>query len=162
LELQTRTELTCRICIGKSCTTRGPSGGARPYLQSPLLKSDDECLCLTLISRLNPNVNIERYDQGITAFNAVDMVKQYDVIVDCTDSPSTRYLISDAAVICGKPLVSGSALGTEGQLAVYAYRGGPCYRCVFPVPPPPESVLTCGEGGILGPGTDPSDFHSYR
>ena len=81
------------------------------------------------------------------------MILQYDIVIDCTDSPSTRYLISDAAVICGKPLVSGSALGTEGQLAVYGYRGGPCYRCVFPTPPPPDSVVTCGEGGILGPGT---------
>jgi len=55
--------------------------------------------------------------------------------------------------VLSKPLVSGSALGTEGQIAVYGYNGGPCYRCVFPVPPPAESVLTCGEGGILGPGT---------
>jgi adenylyltransferase and sulfurtransferase len=75
------------------------------------------------------------------------------VIVDCTDTPSTRYLISDSAVICGKPLVSGSALGTEGQITLYGYQGGPCYRCIFPNPPPPESVLSCGEGGILGPGT---------
>jgi adenylyltransferase and sulfurtransferase len=85
--------------------------------------------------------------------NAVSIVQQYDVIVDCTDTPSTRYLISDSAVICGKPLVSGSALGTEGQITLYRYQGGPCYRCIFPSPPPPESVLTCGEGGILGPGT---------
>jgi adenylyltransferase and sulfurtransferase len=75
------------------------------------------------------------------------------MIVDCTDAPSTRYLISDSAIVCGKPLVSGSALGTEGQITVYGYKGGPCYRCIFPNPPPPESVLTCGEGGILGPGT---------
>jgi len=80
------------------------------------------------------------------------MVELYDLVVDCTDAPSTRYLISDAAVVCSKPLVSGSALGTEGQLAVYGYQGGPCYRCVFPTPPPAESVFTCGEGGILGPG----------
>ena len=53
-----------------------------------------------------------------------------------------------------KPLISGSALGTEGQIAVYGYRGGPCYRCIFPTPPPPEAVLTCGEGGILGPGVN--------
>jgi adenylyltransferase and sulfurtransferase len=75
-------------------------------------------------------------------------------VVDCTDWPSTRYLISDASIVCKKPLISGSALGTEGQLATYGYGGGPCYRCVFPVPPSPEAVLTCGEGGILGPGRD--------
>jgi adenylyltransferase and sulfurtransferase len=80
------------------------------------------------------------------------MLAQYDVVVDCTDTPSTRYLISDSAVISSKPLVSGSALGTEGQIAVYVHRNSPCYRCMFPTPPPAESVLTCGEGGILGPG----------
>jgi hypothetical protein len=92
------------------------------------------------------------HESGITPENAVEVVQQYDVIVDCTDTPSTRYLISDAAVVASKPLVSGSALGTEGQITLYGYRGGPCYRCIFPSPPPPESVLTCGEGGILGPG----------
>ena len=105
-----------------------------------------------LMLRLNANVEIECYDMGITAQNAISIIEQYDVVVDCTDAPSTRYLISDATVVLSKPLVSGSALGTEGQITVYGYRGGPCYRCVFPNPPPAESVLTCGEGGILGPG----------
>jgi adenylyltransferase/sulfurtransferase len=104
------------------------------------------------MGRLNPNVSIICHELGVTAENAVSIVQKYDVIVDCTDSPATRYLISDAAVVCSKPLVSGSALGTEGQITVYGYEGGPCYRCVFPTPPPAESVLTCGEGGILGPG----------
>jgi molybdopterin/thiamine biosynthesis adenylyltransferase len=90
---------------------------------------------------------------GVTSHNAIEILKNYDIIVDCTDAPSTRYLISDAAVVLSKPLVSGSALGTEGQIAVYGYNGGPCYRCIFPNPPPAESVLTCGEGGILGPGS---------
>jgi len=107
---------------------------------------------MALTERLNPGVTIIRHDDGITAQNAISIMQQYDVIVDCTDSPATRYLISDSAAICSKPLVSGSALGTEGQISVYCYRGGPCYRCVFPNPPPAESVLTCGEGGILGPG----------
>jgi adenylyltransferase and sulfurtransferase len=80
------------------------------------------------------------------------VVSQFDAVLDCTDAPSTRYLISDTCVALSKPLISGSALGTEGQIAVYGYRGGPCYRCIFPTPPPPEAVLTCGEGGILGPG----------
>ena len=90
---------------------------------------------------------------GVTSHNAIEILKNYDLIVDCTDAPSTRYLISDTAVVLSKPLVSGSALGAEGQIAVYGYNGGPCYRCVFPDPPPAESVMTCGEGGILGPGT---------
>ena len=106
-----------------------------------------------LIDRLNPHVVITSHSMGITPHNAIEILNNYDVIVDCTDAPSTRYLISDAAVVLSKPLISGSALGTEGQIAVYGYNGGPCYRCIFPQPPPPESVLTCGEGGILGPGT---------
>ena len=95
----------------------------------------------------------------LTSSTALDILKQYDLILDCTDHPSSRYLISDAAVLVGKPLISASALRTEGQLMVlnnppvrYGQEdGGFCYRCVFPKPPPAESVLSCGEGGILGP-----------
>ena len=84
---------------------------------------------------------------------------QYDVVLDCTDHPTSRYLISDTCVLLGKPLVSASALRIDGQLLVLNNpplkpgdsRGGPCYRCVFPKPPPPESLLSCGDGGILGP-----------
>ena len=85
-------------------------------------------------------------------------MRKYDLILDCTDRPSTRYLVSDAAVIAGRPVVTASALRTEGQLMVlnnppksHNNLGGFCYRCVFPKPPPAESVLLCGEGGILGP-----------
>lgn len=86
-------------------------------------------------------------------------MKAYDLVLDCTDHPSSRYLISDAAVLSGKPLVSGSALKSEGQLLVLNHppsdlqsdNSGPCYRCVFPKPPPAEAVVSCGEGGILGP-----------
>lgn len=85
--------------------------------------------------------------------------EQYDIILDCTDNPATRYLISDTAVLLGKPLVSASALRTEGQLMVLNHPprepgnldGGPCYRCVFPKPPPASSVVSCADGGILGP-----------
>lgn len=91
--------------------------------------------------------------------NALDIFDQYDVVLDCTDHPTSRYLISDAAVIARKPLVSASALKTEGQMLVLnwspstpeATNRGFCYRCVFPKPPPPESVVDCGAGGILGP-----------
>lgn len=85
--------------------------------------------------------------------------EKYDIILDCTDNPATRYLISDTAVLLGKPLVSASALRTEGQLMVLNNpprppgdkEGGPCYRCVFPKPPPADSVVSCADGGILGP-----------
>lgn len=85
-------------------------------------------------------------------------MRSYDLILDCTDRPSTRYLVSDAAVLAGKPVVTASALRTEGQLMVlnnpprsHNNPGGFCYRCVFPRPPPAERVLSCGDGGILGP-----------
>ena len=89
----------------------------------------------------------------------METLEQYDVVLDCTDRPATRYLVSDAAVIAKIPLVHGSALQTEGQLmilnnppvATASKKKGPCYRCVWPKPPPPASILTCGEGGILGP-----------
>nr|OQO21173.1 hypothetical protein B0A51_10916 [Rachicladosporium sp. CCFEE 5018] len=111
------------------------------------------------LSSLNPLIRYERHPEHLTPFSAVDVFSRYDLVLDCTDRPSSRYLISDAAVLTGKPLVSASALKTEGQLVVLNnpplppgdHAGGPCYRCVFPKPPPAESVLSCGEGGILGP-----------
>ena len=89
----------------------------------------------------------------------METLEQYDVVLDCTDRPATRYLVSDAAVVAKTPLVHGSALQTEGQLMVLnnppittaSKKKGPCYRCIWPKPPPPASILTCGEGGILGP-----------
>ena len=89
----------------------------------------------------------------------METLEGYDVVLDCTDRPATRYLVSDAAVIAKVPLVHGSALQTEGQLMVLnsppittaTKNRGPCYRCIWPKPPPPQSILTCGEGGILGP-----------
>ena len=86
-------------------------------------------------------------------------MRQYDIVLDCTDHPTSRYLISDMCVLHGKPLVSASALRVYGQLLVLNNpprkpgnsTGGPCYRCVFPKPPPPESLVTCGDGGIMGP-----------
>lgn len=108
---------------------------------------------MNLTHRLNPYVDIKCHEFGITSQNAIQILNDYDVIVDCTDTPSSRYLLSDATVVLSKTLISGSALGTEGQITVFNYKDGPCYRCIFPNPPPPESVLTCGEGGILGPGS---------
>ncbi|ROL42779.1 Adenylyltransferase and sulfurtransferase MOCS3 [Anabarilius grahami] len=74
----------------------------------------------------------------------------YDIVADCSDNVPTRYLVNDACVLARKPLVSASALRMEGQLTVYNYRGGPCYRCLYPSPPPPETVTNCSDGGVLG------------
>ena len=109
--------------------------------------------------RLNPHPRYLTHPQHLTATTAVEMISSYDVVLDCTDHPTSRYLISDAAVLSRKPLVSASALRTEGQLMVLnnppsslnLEPGGPCYRCVFPNPPPADSVIGCSEGGILGP-----------
>lgn len=104
-------------------------------------------------------MNYLRYPYHLSPDTACALFDQYDLVLDCTDHPTSRYLISDACVLARKPLVSASALKTEGQLLVLNHppappgdgTGGPCYRCVFPRPPPADSVLSCGEGGILGP-----------
>ncbi|KAK3717960.1 hypothetical protein LTR37_005386 [Vermiconidia calcicola] len=111
------------------------------------------------LQSLNPLVHYIRYGFHLSPEKAVSIFEQYDLVLDCTDHPTSRYLISDTAVVTGKPLVSASALKTEGQLVLLNNpprppgdtSGGPCYRCIFPKPPPAESVLSCGEGGILGP-----------
>lgn len=109
---------------------------------------------------LNPFVDYVQHTAHLTPEIAISIFEQYDLVLDCTDHPTSRYLISDACVLTSKPLVSASALKTEGQLIIlnnppkplgHHAAGGPCYRCVFPKPPPAESVLGCGEGGILGP-----------
>lgn len=95
----------------------------------------------------------------LTPENAIQLLKPYDVVLDCLDNPQSRYLLSDACIALGKPLVTASALGFEGQLMVLNFptmppghlNGGPCYRCIFPVPQPAEMTQTCGEAGILGP-----------
>ena len=110
------------------------------------------------VYRLNPRVHYERYNYRLTPEQAIPLFEQYDLVLDCTDHPTSRYLISDACVLTGKPLVSASALKTEGQLIVLNHParppgyslGGPCYRCIFPKPPPADSIVSCGEGGILG------------
>lgn len=109
--------------------------------------------------RLNPHPTYIAHQTHLTPDEAPSIFEKYDLILDCTDNPATRYLISDTAVLTGKPLVSASALKTEGQLMVLNNpprqpgdkEGGPCYRCVFPKPPPADSVVSCADGGILGP-----------
>ncbi|XP_046369536.2 adenylyltransferase and sulfurtransferase MOCS3-like [Haliotis rufescens] len=100
--------------------------------------------------RLNSSVHYIPYRLQLDSSNALAIISQYDVVLDASDNVATRYLLNDACVLAGKPLVSGSALRFEGQLTVYNHRGGPCYRCLFPKPPPPETVTNCSEGGVLG------------
>jgi len=104
---------------------------------------------------INPNVRITRHETALTSDNALDILKDYDIIVDGTDNFPTRYLVNDACVLLGKPNVYGSIFRFEGQATVFAYEGGPCYRCLYPEPPPPGLVPSCAEGGVLGilPGT---------
>jgi len=99
---------------------------------------------------INPNLNIDKFDTGLTSQNALDILKDYDVIVDGTDNFPTRYLVNDACVLLKKPNVYGSIFRFEGQATVFAYEDGPCYRCLYPEPPPPGLVPSCAEGGVLG------------
>ena len=81
----------------------------------------------------------------------MNIIEKYDVILDCTDNVLTRYLISDCCVLTNRPLVSGSALRYDGQVTVYNYNNGPCLRCIYPKPPPHETINNCSDAGILGP-----------
>jgi len=102
------------------------------------------------LADLNPHVHVETYDTRLTSENALQILRDYDVVVDGTDNFQTRYLSNDACVLLGKPNVYGSVLRWEGQASVFAMPGGPCYRCLFREPPPPGLVPTCVEGGVLG------------
>jgi adenylyltransferase/sulfurtransferase len=104
---------------------------------------------------LNPDVQLDLYNIPLTSDNALELFEPYDVIVDGTDNFPTRYLVNDACVKLGKPNVYGSIFRFEGQLSVFYAEEGPCYRCMFPEPPPPGLVPNCAEGGVLGilPGT---------
>lgn len=99
---------------------------------------------------LNPFVEITGYQTGITADNALDIIKDYDIVIDGTDNFPTRYLVNDASVMLGKPNVYGSIFRFEGQASVFGVKEGPCYRCLYPEPPPPGLVPSCAEGGVLG------------
>jgi adenylyltransferase/sulfurtransferase len=104
---------------------------------------------------INPYVEIDRHEVALTSENALDILKDYDIVVDGTDNFPTRYLVNDACVLLKKPNVYGSIFRFEGQATIFAYPGGPCYRCLYPEPPPPGLVPSCAEGGVLGilPGT---------
>ncbi|KAK9072260.1 hypothetical protein SSX86_008693 [Deinandra increscens subsp. villosa] len=99
---------------------------------------------------INSTVEVVEHREALRTSNALEIVSKYDIVVDATDNAPSRYLINDCCVLLGKPLVSGAALGLEGQLAVYNYNGGPCYRCLFPTPPPTSACQRCSDSGVLG------------
>lgn len=103
-----------------------------------------------MLKGLNKNVNVVKHNEMLTSANALDIFKDYDVIADGTDNFQTRYLVNDACVLTGKPNAYGSIFRFEGQASVFATEEGPCYRCLYPEPPPPGLVPSCAEGGVLG------------
>ena len=104
----------------------------------------------TRLEALNPEVAIDTWQTALTRTNARGIIADYDVVLDCTDAFATRYLLNDACVLEGKPLVQASVHRFEGRLSVYATAEGPCYRCVHPTPPAPGTVANCATGGVLG------------
>ena len=118
----------------------GTKDVGRPKIQSAKDRLND----------INPNVKIEAHETMLTSENALELFKDFDVIVDGTDNFQTRYLVNDAAVLTGKPNVYGSIFRFEGQASVFWAEWGACYRCLYPEPPPPGLVPSCAEGGVLG------------
>ncbi len=102
------------------------------------------------INDINPNVKVEAFEEALSSDNALEVFKAFDVVVDGTDNFPTRYLVNDACVLLGKPNVYGSIFRFEGQASVFYAEEGPCYRCLYPEPPPPGLVPSCAEGGVLG------------
>ncbi|CAM8880090.1 unnamed protein product [Rhodiola kirilowii] len=100
--------------------------------------------------KINSTVQITKHQEALSTTNALEIVSKYDIVIDATDNAPSRYLINDCCVVLGKPLVSGAAIGMEGQLTVYNYKEGPCYRCLFPTPPPTTACQRCSDSGVLG------------
>jgi molybdopterin/thiamine biosynthesis adenylyltransferase len=111
----------------------------------PKLDSAQETL-----NALNPDVHVVKHPVVLTSENVMDIIRDYDIVVNGTDNFPTRYLVNDACVFAAKPLVDGSIFMFEGQATVYDAKKGPCYRCLFPTPPPPGEVPSCQEAGVLG------------
>src|SRR5438477_9331100 len=102
------------------------------------------------LKAMNPFLNIKKFNTRLSSDNALELFKEFDVIADGTDNFPTRYLVNDACVLTGKPNVYGSIFRFEGQASIFATKDGPCYRCLYPEPPPPGLVPSCAEGGVLG------------
>ena len=102
------------------------------------------------LSNLNPDIEVLSFETQLTSANALELFKDFDIIVDGTDNFPTRYLVNDACILLGKPNVYGSIFRFEGQATVFGMPDGPCYRCLYPEPPPPGLVPSCAEGGVLG------------
>ncbi|XP_050535569.1 adenylyltransferase and sulfurtransferase MOCS3 isoform X2 [Daktulosphaira vitifoliae] len=126
-------------------------------LHRQLLHAQNNCGMKKVISgklslkHLNEDVRIITHDVQLDANNSVEIIDKYDVILDASDNLVTRYIINDTCVKMGKPLVSGSAIQFDGQLAVYNYKGSVCFRCLHPKPQPPETVGNCSSAGVIGP-----------
>ena len=104
----------------------------------------------TKLKALNPHLDLKTYETKLTSENALELFRQFDMVADGTDNFPTRYLVNDACVLTGKPNIYGSIFRFEGQASVFATKDGPCYRCLYPEPPPPGLVPSCAEGGVLG------------
>ncbi|OMP04362.1 UBA/THIF-type NAD/FAD binding protein [Corchorus olitorius] len=115
------------------------------YIGQPKVKS-----AAAACRSINSTIQIVEHREALRTSNALEILSQYDIVIDATDNAPSRYMISDCCVVLGKPLVSGAALGLEGQLTVYNYKGGPCYRCLFPTPPPTTACQRCSDSGVLG------------
>jgi molybdopterin/thiamine biosynthesis adenylyltransferase/rhodanese-related sulfurtransferase len=102
------------------------------------------------LSEINPTIEIRKFDTRLSSSNALELFREFDIVADGTDNFPTRYLVNDACVLTGKPNVYGSIFRFEGQASVFATKEGPCYRCLYPEPPPPGLVPSCAEGGVLG------------
>jgi sulfur-carrier protein adenylyltransferase/sulfurtransferase len=102
------------------------------------------------LTAINPFLKIRKFDMRLSSENALELFQDFDIIADGTDNFPTRYLVNDACVLSGKPNVYGSIFRFEGQASVFATKDGPCYRCLYPEPPPPGLVPSCAEGGVLG------------
>jgi adenylyltransferase/sulfurtransferase len=102
------------------------------------------------VKAINPNIEIRSFDTHLNSSNALELFRQFDIVVDGTDNFPTRYLVNDACVLTGKPNVYGSIFRFEGQVSIFGTKEGPCYRCLYPEPPPPGLVPSCAEGGVLG------------
>ncbi|GKV17718.1 hypothetical protein SLEP1_g28185 [Rubroshorea leprosula] len=115
------------------------------YIGQPKVKS-----AAAACRAMNSTIQIVEYEEALRTSNALDIMSKYDIVIDATDNAPSRYMINDCCVLLGKPLVSGAALGLEGQLTVYNYKGGLCYRCLFPTPPPTTACQRCSDSGVLG------------